>query len=53
MQKHNIVIPKGDGGAEVYPMKQWLCDHPEHLPPGVDTTTSTSHQLRNLLRKQG
>jgi hypothetical protein len=53
MQKHNVVIPKGDGGAEVYPMKQWLRDHPEHLPPGVETTTSTSHQLRSILRKKG
>lgn len=53
MQKHNVVIPKGDGGAEVYPMKQWLRDHPEHLPPGVETANSTSHQLRSILRKQG
>jgi Endonuclease NucS C-terminal domain len=34
-------------------MKQWLRDHPEHLPPGVETTTSTSHQLRSILRKKG
>lgn len=53
MQKHNVVIPKGDGGADVYPMKQWLRDNPGHLPTGVDTFSTTSHQLRSLLRKQG
>lgn len=41
MKRHQIMIPKGDGGAEVYPMKQWLRDHPEHLPPGVDPSIST------------
>lgn len=53
MQRHNVIIPKGDGGVEVYPMKQWLRDHPENLPPGMETTTSTSHQLRGVLRKRG
>jgi endonuclease len=53
MQRHNIVISKGDGGVEVYPMKQWLRAHPEHLPPGIDQATSTSHQLRNILRRRG
>lgn len=53
-QTHSIVIPKGDGsGDAVYPMKQWLRDNPGHLPSGVETTTSTSHQLRGILKRQG
>ena len=27
--------------------------HPEHLPPGMDATNSTSHQLQHALRKHG
>ncbi len=52
MKRFNVVIPKDDGGIEVYPMKQWLRDHPDELP-GWDPTSSTSHQLRNALKKKG
>ncbi len=34
-------------------MKEWLRQHPQHLPAGLDATGSTSHQLRNGLRKMG
>lgn len=53
MQRFIIVIPKEDGGIELYPMKEWLRQHPDHIPPGLDPTSSTSHQLRNGLKKMG
>ncbi len=52
-QKHVVVIPKGDGGVEIYPMKHWLRQHPEHVPAGYDGLRSTSHQLRGLLMQAG
>jgi len=53
MQRHNVVVPKDDGGIELYPMKAWLRQHPEHLPSGLDPNLSTSHQLRTGLRQAG
>ena len=47
MKRFNVVIPKEDGGVEVYPMKEWLRQHPDHIPSGLDGTSSTSHELRN------
>ncbi|WP_411065736.1 endonuclease NucS domain-containing protein [Vibrio rotiferianus] len=40
-----------DGGR--FPMKRWLRENPEHIPTGLDATSSTSHSLRNGLKKQG
>jgi len=51
--RFNVVIPKEDGGVEVYAMKQWLRQHPEHVPDGLDPSMSTSHQLRDGLKKKG
>jgi len=51
MKRFNIILPKEDGGIEIYPMKEWLRQHPEHNPTGLDPTSSTSHQLRDALRK--
>lgn len=53
VQRHSIVIAKEDGGVEVYPLKQWLRQNPDHLPAGMDATRSTSHQLRSALRQSG
>lgn len=53
MKRFNIVVPKDDGGVELYPMKQWLRDHPAQVPSGLDATSSTSHELRRGLRKLG
>jgi endonuclease len=53
VQRHNVVIPTEDGGVEVYPLKEWLRQHPDETPPGLDPTSSTSHQLRNGLRRLG
>lgn len=53
MKRFNVVIAKDDGGVELYPMKEWLRQHPEKVPSGLDATTSTSHELRNGLKKMG
>lgn len=53
MRRFNIIMPKEDGGAEIYAMKEWLRQHPQHLPLGLDATSSTSHQLRNGLKRMG
>ncbi len=52
-KRFNVVIPKADGGVEVHAMKEWLRQHPEHVPSGCDATSSTSHQLRGALKRQG
>lgn len=52
IQRHNVVLKKPDGGVEVYPMKQWLREHPEVLP-GMDPDGTTSHELRRALRNKG
>lgn len=53
MKRFNVVLPRDDGGVELHPMKEWLRQHPDHIPPGLDPTSSTSHQLRNGLKKLG
>ena len=53
MKRFNVVIPREDGGVEVYSMKEWLRQHPDQVPPGLDATASTSHALRNALRRLG
>ncbi|MBI1878718.1 MAG: DUF91 domain-containing protein [Chloroflexi bacterium] len=53
MRRFNVVIPKEDGGVEVYPMKEWLRQHPDNIPPGMDTKENTSHQLRDNLERMG
>ena len=53
VKRFNIVVPKEDGGVEIHAMKEWLRQHPDKVPPGLDATSSTSHQLRNGLRRLG
>lgn len=53
VKRFQIVLPKEDGGTEVYAMKQWLRDNQQHVPRGLDATSSTSHQLRDGLRRLG
>lgn len=52
VQRHNVVIPREDGGVEVHPLKEWLRQHPDVLPD-FDPNSSTSHQLRGALRRLG
>ncbi len=37
----------------MYPMKEWLRQHPDQVPSGQDPTYSTSRQLRDGLKKMG
>ncbi|HML18002.1 MAG TPA: hypothetical protein VK419_13310, partial [Bryobacteraceae bacterium] len=53
MKRFNVVIPRADGGVELYPMKEWLRQHPDRVPAGLNATLSTSHELRNGLKKMG
>lgn len=53
MARFNVVLPRDDGGLEVHPMKEWLRQHPEHIPIGLHPTSSTSHQLRDGLHRKG
>jgi hypothetical protein len=53
MKRFNVVVPLADGGVEVHPMKEWLRNNPAHLPAGLHPNSSTSHQLRNALRRTG
>jgi hypothetical protein len=52
VQRHNVVIPREDGGLEVFPLKEWLRQHPE-VATGLDPNFTSSHQLRNALRRLG
>ena len=49
MKRFYLVV---ENGAR-YPMKQWLRENPTFIPNGLDATTSTSHALRNGLKKNG
>lgn len=53
MKRFVIIIPKEEGSAELHPMKEWLRRNPQYVPQGCDATSSTSHQLRNALRRTG
>jgi hypothetical protein len=51
VQRHSVVIPREDGGVEVYPLKEWLRQHPEEIPAGLNPNSSNSHQLRSCLSR--
>jgi hypothetical protein len=53
MKRFNVAVTKEDGGVEIYPMKEWLRRHADHVPAGLDATSSTSHQLREGLLRRG
>jgi hypothetical protein len=53
MKRFNVVLSRDDGGVEVHPMKEWLRQHPQQIPGGLDPSHSTSHQLRNGLKRLG
>jgi endonuclease len=52
MQRFIVAIPKEDGGVEIYPMKEWLRQHPDQVPPGL-TSRSNSRHLGRSLRRAG
>src|SRR5690606_9831497 len=53
MKRFYIAIPNESGAVELHPMKQWLRQQPAEAPSGLDPTSSTSHQLRDGLRRSG
>lgn len=53
MARFNVVLTRDDGGIEVHSMKEWLRQNPDHIPVGLHPTNSTSHQLRDGLRRKG
>jgi len=53
MRRFVVVTPTKDDGIELHPMKEWLRQHPDQVPTGLDATMSTSHQLRLGLKKAG
>ena len=48
-----VKIVKKDGKTEYHPMKEWLRNNPQDVPPGIDPSKNTSHEIRNALKKQG
>jgi endonuclease len=48
-----VAIPGNDGSVELHPMKEWLRQHTDAVPQGLDATLSNSHQLRRGLRAMG
>jgi HEPN superfamily Swt1-like protein len=52
MRHFKVVVPSENGGVEIHPMKEWLRQHSEHVPPGLHAS-STSHQLENGLKRLG
>jgi hypothetical protein len=53
IKHHYVIVRKPNGGLERYPLKQWLREHPEHLPAGMSPDTNNSHELRRALRREG
>lgn len=49
VRRFYVVLPSGD----VHPMKQWLRQHPEHIPENMHPNHYTSHQIREGLRRAG
>lgn len=52
MKRFLIAMP-ASGGVELHPMKGWLREHPEMLPPDLEVAGHTSHQLRRQLKRTG
>jgi hypothetical protein len=53
MRRFMVVIPHKEGRVEIHPMKDWLRHNPELAPPGMHPSKSTSHELRNGLKRLG
>lgn len=54
MDRFIVVLPKENGGVEVYPMREWLRNNPHEIPAGLSADNScNSHRLRDGLRRNG
>ena len=55
-KRHVIAVKNASGAVELHPMKDWLRNHLEAVPAGLDVSKSgslTSHAIRNVLKKHG
>lgn len=52
-KSHFVLLPSEDGSVAMHSMKEWLRQNPEHVPEGLDATSSTSQQLRGGLKRLG
>jgi hypothetical protein len=48
-----VNIVSDDGKTEHHPMKEWLRNNPSNVPPGIEPSRNTSHEIRDALKKQG
>lgn len=48
-----VGIARAEGGLEFFPLKEWLRQNPGSVPEGLNASTSTSHMLRDGLRRAG
>lgn len=51
-RKFVVSIVNEDGKTEYYPMKEWLRNNPKDVPPGINPSKNTSHEIRHGLKKQ-
>lgn len=51
--KRFMVVVRSESGDQVHPMKGWLRHNLKFVPPGMHPSRSTSHELRNGLKKLG
>lgn len=52
-RRYNVYIPSGDSGVEVHRMKEWLRQHPEHIPEGLDVGEYDAFAVHTALQRQG
>jgi hypothetical protein len=48
-----IGVTTAEDGLEFFPLKEWLRQNPGSVPEGLNASTSTSHMLRDGLRRVG
>jgi len=48
-----IRTSSGPSKTESHPMKAWLRNNPQDIPPGIDPSKNTSHEIRNALKQHG
>ena len=52
-KRYNVYIPSGDSGLEVHRMKEWLRQHPDHIPEGLDVGEYNAIAVSRALQRQG
>lgn len=52
-KEHLVIVKNVDGSVTSYKMKEWLRKNPTYIPEGLHPDTSSSHELRRGLRRNG